>query len=347
MTFFRKNDFILFTLLSALFLPLFKGEIERGFPLPSSPLPLPKGEIERGFTFFMISATIGIYDGIHLGHLEILKKLKKEKGKKIVFLLHSSPFKGGLILSTLDERKKILKAFGFEVVVLNINKIRKMTALNFFEKFIIEKYKVKKLVVGEDFVFGHKRRGTIGCLKKWGGEKSVKIEVVKIKKNSLFSPLFVKGGIQKGDLTKISTTLIKKLLLKGNVKEAEKLLGIPYKIKGRTVKGRGIARGLGFPTINLSPEKHKILPKGVFLVQISSGGIKRQGLLNSGSAPTFGIKKVFEFYVPGKFPAEFKRRKVFEISFLKFLRKQKKFKNKNHLIKTLQKNVKFAKSFRG
>jgi len=117
------------------------------------------------------------------------------------------------------------------------------------------------------------------------------------------------------------------------------MLGRCYAVLGRRIKGRGIARGLGFPTVNLKPEKHKILPEGVFLTVVSCGAGVFSALANVGSSPTFNIKNVFELYALPGYPSKVLRCGNFNVSFVKFIRKQKKFKTKKQLAARINKDV--------
>jgi len=269
----------------------------------------------------MISATIGVYDGIHKGHLEILKRLKAERGKKIVFVFHQKAQKN--LLTNIAERKEILKSLGFRVVILEAEKIWKLSAYNFFHKFLLRRYKINRLVIGEDFVFGHKRQGTPRLLKKWCRENEVHLEIVKLKKT------------QKG---KISSSSIRKLLLASRIQQANTLLGRPYSIKGIKIKGAGISKKLGFPTVNLKIPENRLKPLGVFFGFTNVKGRKFYCLINSGPAPVFRIKNVFEFHILRE-NINPERQKLFEVFFLKFLRPVRKFKNSAQLVKAVSKDI--------
>ncbi|MFH1956849.1 MAG: riboflavin kinase [bacterium] len=278
----------------------------------------------------MISATVGIYDGVHLGHVRILRELQKNLGRHIVFLFFKNPKKGDNILTNLKERKEILSSSGVEVINLDIKKFWRMAAYDFLDKFLVRKYGVGNLIAGDDFVFGHRRRGTISDLRKWTKEKNINFKVV--------------PGVKLKN-KKISTSLIKECLEKNALDTANKMLGRCYAVTGRKIKGLGIAGSLGFPTINLKPEKHKILPEGVFFVKSACVSGDFFALANVGSSPTFGLKNVFELYaLPGYSPKIFRCRN-FNVSFLKFIRKQKKFKTKKHLAARINKDVKLACKF--
>ncbi|MBA3065060.1 hypothetical protein KJ633_01745 [bacterium] len=274
-----------------------------------------------------VAATIGIYDGVHAGHRVVLKELLKCPGRKKVFVFFSNPKKSGDIVTNAMERKNILAEMGLDSVMLKIEQYWKMSAGDFLKKVLIKKYRVRRLVIGEDFVFGRKREGTVGKLKKWARESGVAVSVVKTK---------TLGGC------KISTTRIKKLISHSKTFLAAQLMGRPYTVSGKKVRGKGIAGTLGFPTVNLIPEKHKAVPEGVFTAEVICKAGRFPAVVNSGSAPTFGIKKVLEFYALSGYSPEILKCGNFKILFGKFIRKQKKFTTKERLAARIKKDVQFA-----
>jgi len=305
-----------------------------------------------------VSASIGIYDGIHAGHRAVLKELLKCPGTKKVFVFFRNPNKAGNIVTSAAERKTVLAGMGLEPVMLKIEKYWKMSARAFLEDVLVKKYNVRRLVIGEDFVFGRKKEGTVASLKKWARELGLEVKVVRTK---------ARGGM------KISTTLIKKLIALSKTSRAAALMGRPYRVSGRKVQGLGIARTLGFPTVNLMPEKHKLVPAGVFAAEVTCASGRFRAVVNSGGAPTFGIKKVFEFHalhrrgqspdpltrVPrtrlkdGGFSASSVKGTVplhkcskFTVEFGRFIRKQKKFASRGALIERIKKDIEIAKKRR-
>jgi len=278
----------------------------------------------------MVSATIGIYDGVHLGHVRVLKEVLKKTGRGIVFLFFKNPKKDNYILTNLKERKKIISSPGLKVILLDIKKFWKMSAFDFFEKILVGRYKVKNLFIGEDFVFGHGKKGTPAHLKRWCSDKKINLRIIPCRKlNGL----------------KISTTRIKACLKKKNIQAANRMLGRCYAVSGRKIKGRGLARTLGFPTVNIKPEKYKILPQGVYLTAVRCSAGVFGALANVGSSPTFGIKNVFELHALPGYPSKVLRCGNFSVSFVKFIRKQKKFKTEKQLAARISKDVKIACKF--
>jgi len=276
-----------------------------------------------------LSASIGIYDGVHAGHRSVLRELLKYPGAKKVFVFFRNPNKAGNIVTSAAERKLILTGMGLEPVMLKIEQYWKMSARDFLKDILVKKEHVQRLVIGEDFVFGRRKKGTRVTLKKWAKELGLDLKVLKTK---------VRGG------RKISTTLIKKLIARSKTAEAAALMGRPYRISGRKVKGLGIASTLGFPTINLIPEKHKTVPEGVFAAWVTCSAGRFRAVVNSGAAPTFGIKKVFEFHILSK--AHVKRAAAcsrFTVEFGNFIRKPRKFASRGALIERIKKDIEIAK----
>ncbi|MCD6413836.1 MAG: adenylyltransferase/cytidyltransferase family protein [Elusimicrobia bacterium] len=276
-----------------------------------------------------VSVTIGVYDGVHLGHRKVLRKFFRSAGKKIVFLFFRNPRKGFGVLTDLAERKKLILSLGeAEVAALPFEKFKNVPAEKFFTDFLVKKYRVYRIVVGEDFRFGREARGDVRLLRNLCRREGINLQVVG---EELF------GG------RKISTSRIKKFLLRGDVETAGKLLGRFYSVSGEKVKGRGISGTLGFPTINLLRKKNRIYPEGVFLTRVFCSAGEFYAVANVGQSPTFGLKRVFEFYALEPFPKKVLNCRKFKVFFLEFIRKAKKYKTRGGLIKRIKKDVEIAK----
>ncbi|MCD6311190.1 MAG: hypothetical protein J7M11_01905, partial [Elusimicrobia bacterium] len=176
---------------------------------------------------------------------------------------------------------------------------------------------------------GRNKKGTVASLKKWAEELGVEVLVVRTK---------IRGG------SKISTTAIKKQIALSQTFRAAELMGRPYSICGKKVKGKGIAGTLGFPTVNLIPEKHKAVPEGVFAAEVTCKAGRFPAVVNAGPSPTFGIKKVFEFHAIGAESAALVAKcGKFTVEFGRFIRKQKKFASRASLIERIKKDIEIAK----
>ena len=233
------------------------------------------------------SLTIGSFDGIHVGHLEILKKLiqlsSSSNSTSVVITFNPHPrsilspkiFKKNIMITSLVKKIEIFKSIGIDIVlVLPFNKnLSLMTADNFLEKIIIKKFKPKDIVIGYDHHFGYKRAGNSLFLEK--KSKKFNFQLHQIDKQS-------KNGY------KISSSLIRQMLNTDNIEIVNSLLGWNYELKGTIIKGKGIGKTIGFPTANINPvDKNQIIPKnGVYFINIKINTQTYSGMCNIGLRPT-------------------------------------------------------------
>lgn len=229
--------------------------------------------------------TIGNFDGVHLSHQFICRKLASEarnagtKSLVITFyphpkmILHPNirPFH---LITTLDEKLKLLENCGVDgtLVIPFSPEYSKVTAEQFTYEFLGQKLGVKKIIVGHDCTFGQARQGNSDYLLSSGRKLGFAVEVVDA----------VKVGT---DI--ISSTLIRNLILQGNVITVRQYLGRWYNIAGIVVSGRGRGTGLGFPTANLEPEKELLPPPGIYAAFAELEGKRYLTALNIGVKPTF------------------------------------------------------------
>jgi riboflavin kinase/FMN adenylyltransferase len=212
------------------------------------------------------AVTIGVFDGVHMGHRELIGRLISEAHNRsltatvITFANHPqsvlSPPSPPL-LTTVEERLELLAELGVdETVVLPFTiELSRLTAEQFCREILVGKLACKLLVVGDDFALGYRREGTVAKLKELGKQLGFEVIVV----SSVTSE-----GIR------VSSSEIRQLLLQGDVERANELLGKPYRIIGNVVKGAGRGQKLGFPTINLKVEPEKLLPRfGVYAGKVS------------------------------------------------------------------------------
>jgi riboflavin kinase/FMN adenylyltransferase len=230
--------------------------------------------------------TIGIFDGVHLGHKYILEQLKKEagssRGESVIITLWPHPRlvlnkeqKNFYLLTTQSEKTRILESSGIDhLVILPFSaELSRMSSCDFIEKILVGEIGIGKLVVGYNHRFGRDREGSYRQLKECA-EK-------------------FKFGIEKLDAfhidqRKISSSEIRKLLHTGNVEEANKLLGWTYGFSGNVTGGSQLGSSIGFPTANiLMDEPLKLLPAdGVYAVEAEMKNKTYRGMMNKGSRPT-------------------------------------------------------------
>ena len=267
--------------------------------------------------------TIGNFDGLHVGHRKILlsaiKKGERENRKvvAITFWPHPQAFFGKKIklIQPLKERIYHIKKIGVdEVDVLNFEKIVKLSPDDFLN-FLSGKYKISSIIVGEEFRFGEKRAGDINLLKKLGKQKGFTVKGVKVIK-------FM------GE--KVSSSLIRENLLKGNLQRARIMLGGFYSVKGTVIRGSKRGKKVKFPTANIKYPENFLLPDGVYITKTFYKGKYFDSLTHVGPNLTFGEKekKIETHLINFNFPLY---KEEIEIFFVSFLRQIRKFKNKDEL----------------
>lgn len=230
--------------------------------------------------------TLGIFDGVHLGHRSLLNTLIlracEEKGESVVITFNPHPrlvlqhnHKGLSFLSTENEKASLLREAGIDhLIVIEFNKsFSNMEACEFVHKVLAEKIKTRHLIVGYDHHFGKSGAGNFEMIKKCAQSLNFIVEQVK--------------GLQSSSGV-VSSTAIRKALLGGKLDEANNWLGYSYSIYGRIVEGKKIGRSLGFPTANIKPDyEYKLIPgDGVYAVIVKLDGKNFPGMLSIGKNPT-------------------------------------------------------------
>jgi riboflavin kinase/FMN adenylyltransferase len=288
--------------------------------------------------------TIGVFDGIHKGHQKIIKTLVKKARRKrlssalITFDPHpmnilGQPGKGVPLLISLKHRLFLLEEMGIDfVIVLRFNKkLSRMPAWYFIRK-ILGKMRVDEIIVGRNFFFGRKRSGSLKDLKKFSGIYGYKVNFISDIKRS--------GKV-------ISSTGIRNLILKGDLKSASHLLSRPVTVLGTVVKGKRYGRIIGFRTANIDPHHEAIPPSGVYAVRIKVRKRTYSGILNIGVKPTFVTGSfvdrdstieahIFDFnkHIYGTDVV---------VMFVKGIRKERKFKDAAGLRAQIAKDEKYAR----
>jgi len=230
--------------------------------------------------------TIGTFDGVHLGHKKVIKRLqelaKKVNGETVIFTFYPHPrlvlntHQDELrLINTLEEKKILLEAAGVDhMVIYSFTKeFSKLSYTDFVEKILVGQLGMKYLVVGYDHKFGHKRKGTYEDLKVYADKLNFNIEQLEV--------LNV-------DAIDISSTKIRHALAEGDIQTTNKYLGHRYFIKGIVVDGKKLGHEIGFPTANIDPqESYKLVPKdGVYAVKVEIDDVMYNGMLNIGFRPT-------------------------------------------------------------
>jgi len=279
---------------------------------------------------------IGTFDGVHSGHKFLLNKtlsIAKERNLKSVVIALEKPVKKVTgLLTTCREKIEEIKFLGVdEIFIIGVpSEILSCTPDEFFDEFLRKTLNVLEIVCGYDFAFGKNRRGNIKWLEKKTKDSNVKINIVKPLKHSS---------------KQISSSYIRILIERGDIKTAAKLLGRNYSFVGVPFKEKGIGKKLGFPTVNLCVNGDKLLPKGVYTSFISQGGEKYFSLTNVGMRSTFnvGSRVVPETHILG-FKGVWKKLQT-KVVLLKKIRNEKRFENIEALINQISKDVSVALRF--
>ncbi|MDC1212298.1 bifunctional riboflavin kinase/FAD synthetase [Pelagibacteraceae bacterium] len=282
---------------------------------------------------------IGNFDGVHLGHQKVIKEAKNKAKKKnlplgimtfepVPVMFFNSKIKNHRI-NSLEQKKNQLKKLGLDfLIIVRFNKFfSQLTAEKFIEKIIYKKTKCKFLYVSKNFKFGYKRQGNIYTLKKYEKLYDFKILITKpYKKNN----------------KTISSTLIRKKITSGKIQEANRLLNREWKVKGKVIKGQKRGRKIGFPTCNVNLNDYIIPRLGVYAVKVHGAKFSKNGIANVGFRPTFNGKNLLlETNIFGINKNLYN--KDISISFRKFIRSEKKFKDLEHLKKQIKIDTKKAK----
>ena len=284
---------------------------------------------------------IGNFDGIHLGHQRLFKLANKYKKKfrlkigvvtfdpmpKMYFNKKIKNFR----LSSISQKNKIMSSLGVDFVVTKkFDKNFSKTKSNFFIKEIIsKKLEAKYIFVSNNFRFGNNREGNVKQLTK--SEKTYNYKIVKPQPLSL-------------DKKIISSTYIRFLLEKGKLKKANKALTRNWSIEGIVKRGRQQGKKIGFPTCNIDIKDYIIAMPGVYAVKVYRKNSKKslKAIANLGYRPTFNQKKILLEVHIFNFSSNLYN-KYLSVEFVKFIRKEKKFKNINQLRKQIQSDLTIAK----
>ena len=280
--------------------------------------------------------TIGVFDGVHLGHKHLISKLKELARKQgslsgvITFSQHPqevlSPKTRLPSLTGLEQRIALLEAEGVDIVIpLPFTPQLANLSPQQFLSLLKEYLNMKGLVVGPDFALGKNRQGDSDALRRLGKEMGFSLTVV--------PPMTVDGEV-------VSSTAIRKALAKGDMKKAQKLLGRPFSLKGRVVTGDKRGARLGFPTANLEAVPGQALPVGgVYACRAYINGQSYAAMTNIGSRPTFGGgPQLIEVYLLD-YDGDLYGREL-AIDIIERLRDEKKFDSPEQLQKQIAEDVK-------
>jgi len=284
---------------------------------------------------------IGNFDGVHLGHLKLFKlaqTYKKEYNLKIGVInfdpmpkMFFNKTLKNFRLSSTAQKVNLLNNLGVDFIITKKfdKTFSKTKSINFIKNILSKKLKVRFIFVSNNFRFGNKREGDVKFLVQ--NEQKYNYQVIKPK------PLLVNKKI-------VSSSLIRNYLEKGFLERANKLLNRKWSIVGMVQKGRRVGKKIGFPTCNIDIKDYVQAKSGVYAVSVlrKNNSKTLKGIANLGYRPTFNQKKILLEVHLFNFSGNLYN-KYLSVEFLKFIRKEKKFKNINKLRSQIKLDLKIAK----
>ncbi len=271
---------------------------------------------------------IGVFDGLHLGHQEIIRR----SDALLTFYPHPDTILGKAdirYLTVLDE----MRLLGHRVYVMDFDDhVAKMPANDFLDYAVRNAIGPKRIVVGADFHFGHKKSGNVDTLKTWAAQCGIEVEVV---------PLLEDEG------RVIKSSKIRMMLENGEVEAAARDMGRPYLMTGTVVHGDGRGKSLGFPTANIEVDPLKLVPlPGVYSGTVTLNNALTPAMIYIGTKPTFSDTHdtVIEVFLPDH--DENLYGKTLQVWISHRLRGDQKFDNKEALVAQIQADIKAAESLR-
>lgn len=287
--------------------------------------------------------TVGTFDGVHRGHRAVLREIEeraRERGLRSVLVTFDRhpltvvrPEDAPPLLTTPDEKKEILAQSGLDHVAF-LPFTRSLSLYEpeeFVELVLVDRFRVRELVIGYDHGFGHGRTGSVDTLRRSGSRHGFDVDVV--------------GEVSLAGAS-VSSTRLREAVREGRMEEAARGLGRPYSVRGPVIHGMGRGKDLGFPTANLkAPEGPKLLPRsGIYAVRASLQSEVRQGLVHLGPRPTFaGSPPSLELYL-----LDFDRDiygETVRVDFLARLRDVLPFGSAEELVEQMQEDRERARSF--
>jgi len=244
------------------------------------------------------AVSIGIFDGMHLGHRSLLAALRSEAqragGPAVVLTFDRHPLellapeRAPRYINTIDQKLRLLEEAGAQLVVLARfdHSLADLSPDEFVDQVIVGRLRAAAVVVGSNFRFGWKRSGDMGRLRALGTERGFRVVSVE--------PAMVHGA-------PVSSTRVRNAIERGDVRSAAVLLGQPFTMLGTVIPGLGLGRKLGFPTANVEVAPKQIVPRdGVYAVRALVGGESLPGVCSIGTRPTIeSAPRAIETYIDG------------------------------------------------
>ena len=289
-----------------------------------------------------LALSIGIFDGVHVGHQAIITKLnaiaekKKLQSAILTFWPHPrtvfDPEADLKFLNTIDEKIYLLEKRGVQNLFLKEfdEAFRNLTGEEFVKEILVKKLNVKHLIIGHDHTFGKNRSGNFTLLEEMSQDCGFTVEQVE--------------AVDYHD-KHISSTQIRNALTEGNVKEANEMLGYVYSVSGIVVHGKKIGRTIGYPTANIAVNQQKLLPKkGAYIVDVFVADEHFKGMLSIGTNPTVEGNALTVEVCILDFDADIYGQEI-SVNFREFLHEEIKFESLEKLIERLDEDKVLTDNF--
>jgi riboflavin kinase/FMN adenylyltransferase len=288
-----------------------------------------------------LCVTLGIYDGVHLGHQKIIRRVIERAARMggtsgdVTFDPHPRevlmPDTAPDLLTSTGKKKELIEALGVDALCLIrfTPEFARMEARQFVKRFLVDALRVKLIVEGYDWRFGKDRSGDVNLLREMGNKNGYEVEQLD-------------GEELEGEI--LSSTLIRRLVLDGDLERAGRRLGRRYSITGDIVEGSHLGREIGFPTANIEPHHEAIPPDGVYAVWVDVGGTRKRGTLNIGYRPTVTEerKRTVEVHIMDFYQDIYNEE--IEVTFVEKLREEEKFPSIEALTGQIKKDVEKARN---
>lgn len=287
--------------------------------------------------------TLGTFDGVHIGHKKILKKItqntENHKYESLVLTFFPHPrmvlqeHSDIKLLNTIDEKIDLLEKIGIENLVIHPfdEAFSRLTAEEFVRNILVDRFHIQKIIIGHDHRFGRNRTANIDDLIAYGKEYDFEVEQISVQEINDIS---------------VSSTKIRNALLEGDMALANDYLGYDYFLTGTVIQGKQLGRTINFPTANLKiAENYKLIPQnGVYIVKSIIDGQSVFGMMNIGFNPTVdGHNKSIEIHY-FDFNADLYNQKI-SVTILQRIRSEQKFESVDLLKEQLEKDKKTALAF--
>ncbi|NQU07286.1 MAG: bifunctional riboflavin kinase/FAD synthetase [Candidatus Abyssubacteria bacterium] len=284
--------------------------------------------------------TLGIFDGVHLGHQKIIRRVIERAGQiggkscVVTFDAHPRevlvPETAPDLLTATQKKARLIEALGVDALCLIrfTREFAEIEAREFVKDFLIDTLRMKVIIEGYDWRFGKGRKGDVRLLQKMSEEDGFEVEQM--------SGVELDGQV-------VSSTRIRELVLQGDLEAAARCLGRRYSITGDIVEGSRLGREMGFPTANIEPHHEAVPPNGIYAVWADVAGTRKPGTLNIGYRPTVSkeMKRTVEVHIMD-FYRDIYNEEI-EITFIEKLRDERKFPSVDALSAQIKKDVEKAR----